>query len=288
MIAVIGATGNTGRAVVRELRALGEEPLCIVRNADKAREVLGANAKTVVAEITDRAAMQKALRGIKRVLVVTGHNPQAGEQQIGILEAAKGAGVEFFAKVSGGRAVVGPDVESVVGRGHHAVEEAMKGSGLAWVILRPGLFMQNTLAQAQSIKSEGKMVLAYPKDLPVAFIDVRDTGAVGARILRDPGKHAGKTYEFTGARSSFEEFAKVFSQVLGKPVMYVAASLEQAEQGMKARGMPEWLVAHMVAMGRAGAIGAFSNENTQPIQDIAGRPPLTLKEFVEAHKAAFT
>lgn len=288
MIAVIGATGNTGRAVVRELRALGEEPLCIVRNADKAREVLGANAKTVVAEITDRAAMQKALQGIKRVLVVTGHNPQAGEQQISILEAAKAAGVEFFAKVSGGRAVVGPDVESVVGRGHHAVEEAMKGSGLAWVILRPGLFMQNTLAQAQSIKSEGKVVLAYPKDLPVAFIDVRDTGAVGARILRDPGKHAGKTYEFTGARSNFEEFAKVFSQVLGKPVTYVGASLEQAEQGMKARGMPEWLVAHMVAMGRAGASGAFSNENTQPIRDIAGRPPLTLKEFVEAHKAAFT
>jgi NAD(P)H dehydrogenase (quinone) len=288
MIAVIGATGNTGRAVVRELSALGEDPLCIVRNADKAREVLGANAKTAVAEITDRAALQKVLQGIKRVFVVTGHNPQAGEQQINILDAAKAAGVEFFAKVSGGRAVVGPDVESVVGRGHHAVEEAMKKSGLAWVILRPGLFMQNTLAQAQSIKSEGKMVLAYPGDLPVAFIDVRDTGAVGARILRDPAKHAGKTYELTGARSSFEEFAGVFSEVLGKPVTYIGVSLEQAEQGMKARGMPDWLVAHMVAMGRAGANGAFSNENTQPIPDIVGRPPLTIREFVEVHKAAFT
>jgi NAD(P)H dehydrogenase (quinone) len=288
MIAVIGATGNTGRAVVRELSALGEDPLCIVRNADKAREVLGANAKTAVAEITDRAALQKVLQGIKRVFVVTGHNPQAGEQQINILDAAKAAGVEFFAKVSGGRAVVGPDVESVVGRGHHAVEEAMKKSGLAWVILRPGLFMQNTLAQAQSIKSEGKMVLAYPGDLPVAFIDVRDTGAVGARILRDPAKHAGKTYELTGARSSFEEFAGVFSEVLGKPVTYIGVSLEQAEQGMKARGMPDWLVAQMVAMGRAGANGAFSNENTQPIPDIVGRPPLTIREFVEVHKAAFT
>jgi uncharacterized protein YbjT (DUF2867 family) len=183
---------------------------------------------------------------------------------------------------------VGPDAESVVGRGHHAVEEAMKRSGLAWVILRPGLFMQNTLAQAQSIKTEGKMVLAYPADLPIAFTDVRDTGAVGALILRDPDRHAGKTYEFTGLTGTFGEFAQVFSEVLGKPVTYIAASLEQAEQAMKARGMPDWLVAHMVAMGRAGASGAFSNENTQPIGEIAGRAPLTTREFVEAHKAAFS
>lgn len=288
MIAVIGATGNTGRAVVKELRALGEEPLCIVRNADKARDVLGADAKTAVAEVTDRAALQKALQGIKRVFVVTGHNPQAGEQQINILEAAKAAGVELFVKVSGGKAVVGPNAESVVGRGHHAVEEAMRSSGLAWVILRPGLFMQNTLAQAQAIKSESKMVLAYAGDLPVAFIDVRDTAAVGARILRDPGRHAGKTYDFTGVTSTFQEFAKVFSEVLGKAVTYVPASLEQAEQGMKARGMPDWLVAHLLAMSRAGADGAFSNENIQPIREIVGRPPITMKEFVEANRGAFS
>jgi len=42
-IAVVGATGNTGRAVVKELKALGQNPVCVVRNADKAREVLGAN-----------------------------------------------------------------------------------------------------------------------------------------------------------------------------------------------------------------------------------------------------
>ena len=46
MIAVVGATGNTGRAVVKELRQLGQHPVCIVRNADKALTTtlpLGAN-----------------------------------------------------------------------------------------------------------------------------------------------------------------------------------------------------------------------------------------------------
>ena len=46
MIAVVGATGNTGRAAVRELRALGETPVCVVRNEAKAREVLGENSKS--------------------------------------------------------------------------------------------------------------------------------------------------------------------------------------------------------------------------------------------------
>ncbi len=288
MIAVFGATGNTGRATVKELRALGENPLCIVRNLDKAREVLGPDAKTAVVEITDRAGIEKALEGVKSVFVVTGHNPQADEQQINILEAAKAAGAEYFVKVSGGKAIVGPNAESVVGRGHHAVEEAMKRSGLRWTILRPGLFMQNTFGQAASIKSDGKMIMPFPKQLPLAFIDVRDTGAVAARVLRDPAKHMGKVYEFTGALTNFEEFAKVFSQVLGKPVTYVAGTLEQAEQGMRARNLPDWLVTHLLAVSRAAENGAFSTEATQPITDIVGRAPLTTKQFVEAHKGVFT
>jgi uncharacterized protein YbjT (DUF2867 family) len=287
MYAVFGATGNTGRAVVKELHQLGEDPLCIVRNPDKARDVLGPNAKTVVAEITDRPALEKALRGIKRVFVVTGHNPQAGEQQIAILEAANAAGVEFFVKVSGGRDVVGPNVDSIVGRGHYAVEEAMKKSGIPWCVLSPGLFMQNTFAQAASIKNDGKLAQAFAGDLPVALIDVRDTGAVGARVLRDPRAHAEKVYAFTGATTTFAEFAKVFAEVLGKPVSYVALSIEQAEAGMRSRNTPDWLVGHLVAIAHAGAKGAFSREQTGPIREIVGRAPITTRQFVEDFKGVF-
>ena len=40
MIAVVGATGNTGRAVVKELTRLGQTPICVVRNPDKALKFL--------------------------------------------------------------------------------------------------------------------------------------------------------------------------------------------------------------------------------------------------------
>jgi uncharacterized protein YbjT (DUF2867 family) len=148
--------------------------------------------------------------------------------------------------------------------------------------------MQNILGQAANIKNAGKIVQPWPKDLSVALTDVRDTGALGARVLRDPGKHAGKIYSFTGASTTYGQFANVIAEVLGRPITYEAITLEQAEQGMKARGLPDWLVGHLIAVARAGGKGAFSKENTQPIRDIVGRAPITTRQFAQDYKGAFS
>jgi uncharacterized protein YbjT (DUF2867 family) len=288
MIAVIGATGNTGRSVVKELKALGQSPISVVRNADKAREVLGADARTAVAELTDKPGLEMALKGVTTVFVVTGHNPGMEEQQNNILDAALAAGAKHLIRVSGGAAVAFPDTPSVVGRGHIAIEKRLKASGIAWTILKPGLFMQNTFGQAAGIKNDGKLVGTAAPDKGIAFIDVRDTGALAARILVDPAPHAGKTYEFTGKLITFAEFADAFSQVLGKKVNYIPLTLEQNEAAVRSRGLPDWLVTHLLLVAQATANGGFSNENTKPIQDIVGRDPITVRKFVEDFKAAFS
>jgi NAD(P)H dehydrogenase (quinone) len=286
-IAVVGATGNTGRAVVKEHKALGQNPVCVVRNADKAREVLGADAKTAVAELTDRAALEKALAGVESVFVVTGHNPGMVEQQNNVLDAALKAGAKYLVRVSGGAAIAFPDSPSVVGRGHLAIEERLKSSGIGWTILKPGLFMQNIIGQAAGIKNDGKLVGTAAPDQGLAFIDVRDTGAVGARILLDPAPHAGKTYEFTGKLVTFPQVAETLSQVLGKSVKYVPVTLEQNEQALRSRGLPDWLVTHLLLVAKATGAGGFGKANVQPIVDIVGREPITIKKFIEDFKGAF-
>ena len=288
MIAVVGATGNTGRSVVKELKELGHDPICVVRNPDKAREVLGTDARTAVAELNDRTALERALKGVTSVFIVTGHNPNMVEQQNNVLDAALEAGVQYLVRVSGNRFLIVPDLPSIIGRSHYAIEERLRGSGIKWVMLRPGLFMQNTFAQAASIKNDSKIVLPFAADLPLAFIDVRDTGAVGARVLLDPVPHLGKIYEFTGVQSNFAEFTDVFSQVLDRRINYVAVTAEQAEQGMKARGMPDWLIAHQLTATQVAAKGGLSDESTGPIQNIVGRAPLTTRQFVEDHKGVFS
>jgi len=285
-IAVVGATGNTGRAVVKELKSLGQNPVCVVRNAEKAREVLGADANIAVAELTDPAALEKALQGVTSVFVVTGHNPGMVEQQNNVLDAALKAGAQYLVRVSGGKAIAFPDSPSVVGRGHLAIEARLKASGIKWVILKPGLFMQNTFGQAALIKNDSKFFGTAAPDLPIGFIDVRDTGAVGARILLDPAPHAGKTYEFTGKPITFTEFAQAFSEVLGKTVSYVPLTLEQNEKAVRARGLPDWLTTHMLLVASATAAGGFA-DNSALIRDLVKREPISAKKFVEDFKAVF-
>ena len=92
--------------------------------------------------------------------------------------------------------------------------------------------------QAASIKNESKIVLPIASDLPVAMINVRGTGAVGACILIDPAPHAGKPYEFTGALTTYAKFAEVFSQALGRKIM---SRTTPSGLCRKARWTPDWV-----------------------------------------------
>jgi hypothetical protein len=48
--------------------------------------------------------------------------------------------------------------------------------------------------------------------------DVRDIGAIGARVLLDRASHAGKTYSFTGALTTVEQFVVVLSPALHRKI----------------------------------------------------------------------
>ena len=86
---------------------------------------------------TTAPAMEKALAGAKRVFIVTGHNPKSDVQQINVIDAAKAAGAEYIVKVSGGRDVIGPNVESVNGQAHYKIEEHLKKMRAAMVHPQP-------------------------------------------------------------------------------------------------------------------------------------------------------
>ena len=83
------------------------------------------------------------------------------------------------------------------------------------------------------------------------------------------------------------QIAEALSQALGKTVNYIPVTLEQNEQAVRSRGLPDWLVTHLLLVARATATGGFSKVNVKPIVDIVGRDPITAKKFVEDFKAAF-
>ena len=68
-ILVIGATGNVGGHVLRELRRHDEPVRALVRDAGRAGAVLGDEVELAVGDLEDPASVRAALAGVDRVFV---------------------------------------------------------------------------------------------------------------------------------------------------------------------------------------------------------------------------
>jgi dihydroflavonol-4-reductase len=114
---VTGGAGFLGSHVVRLLLARGDDVRVTVRPATRMANLEGLDVRTVVADIADRAAMRRAMRGVDRVFHVAGLASLRAEPRelmrvnvVGtrvVLEAALAAGVERAVMVSS-VAAVGP------------------------------------------------------------------------------------------------------------------------------------------------------------------------------------
>ena len=77
------------------------------------------------------------------------------ELQHNAVAAARAAGVAHVVKVS---AFAASDHSNApIGRWHYQVEKELQESELAWTMLRPHHFMQNLVAQAEYVITEGSI-----------------------------------------------------------------------------------------------------------------------------------
>ena len=102
-IAVTGATGQLGRLVLEELLA-SQEPaalVAVVRDAGKAEELSARGVQVRVADYSDPAALEAALAGVDKLLLVSGSEVGSRvAQHANVVNAAKAAGVGFIAYTS--------------------------------------------------------------------------------------------------------------------------------------------------------------------------------------------
>jgi dihydroflavonol-4-reductase len=116
-VLVTGATGFIGSHVVRALLARGDEVRVTVRGTSRRDALAGLDVERVVADITDRAAMPRAAKGIERAFHVAGStNLRLSAEQLlrvnaegtrTVLDACLAAGVQRVVHVSS-VAAIGP------------------------------------------------------------------------------------------------------------------------------------------------------------------------------------
>lgn len=281
MILVLGATGTTGGEVARQLVAAGERPRLLVRNPEKARAFEG-KAEIVRGDLDDRASLDAAMRGIDHLYLVSAGSKLV-ELEGNVVDAAKAAGVRHVVKLS----VIGAESPGIeFARWHAASEDHLRASGLGWTMLRPGNFMTNSLAWADTVRTQGAFYQPTGEGR-WASIDPADIGAMAVAALTQAG-HEGKAYTLTGPQSmNGAEYAEVLSRVLGKPVRFVDVPPEAAREGMLAAGMPADYVDALLDLLAAMKAGHADGVATGEIERVLGRTPATFESWARRNAAAF-
>lgn len=211
MIFVTGAGGNVGRAVLdacreRSLPALGGE-----RRGGRHRRF----------DFTDREAWAAALEGCTQLFLLRPPPISRVEETLNPFvdfARTRGVGHVVFLSVQG--------AESRLRVPHYAVEKHLEKSGDDWTFLRPGFFAQNFSDAYRRDIIEDDRVYVPAGDGQVAFVDVRDVGLVAARVFEDPALHRRQGYRLTGpCLFTFHQAAAVLTEVTGRPIRYVPASM---------------------------------------------------------------
>lgn len=162
MYAVIGATGNTGSVVAKELLARGQKVRVIGRTSDRLQPLANLSAEPFVADITDARALIRAFTGAQAAYVILPPNVRSEDVKAdservsdALVSAIEKARIKHTVALSSIGADKTEKTGSVIGLSHME-QKLHRIAGLNMICLRAGYLMENTLAQIGMLQAMGK------------------------------------------------------------------------------------------------------------------------------------
>jgi uncharacterized protein YbjT (DUF2867 family) len=147
---VIGATGETGRRIVQELISRNIPVRCMVRDIEKAKSILPAEAELVLGDVLQPETLGAAFGDSTVLLCATGAKPSfdpTGPYKVdyegtkNLVNAAKEKGIEHFVIVSSlcvSQLFHPLNLFFLILIWKKQAEEYLQKSGLTYTIVRPG------------------------------------------------------------------------------------------------------------------------------------------------------
>lgn len=274
-ILVTGAVGNVGREVVHALAAKGLPLRAADLSVADIRAMHGEEIDAALLDYESQATFGPALDGCKSLFLV--RPPAISYMESTLLpfiDVALAKGVEHIVFLS----VAGAATNKLVP--HHAVEKHLAERDASHTLLRPGFFAQNLGAAYRSdIADEGRLFLPAGRGR-VAFVDIRDVAELAAIIFEEPGAHRGAAYTCTGPEAlSFEETARLMTDVIRRPIRYEAASIAGYVRHLHVRGLPLAQIAVQTVL-HVGLRFGQSEKIDPTLERLLGRRPRTLATYV--------
>jgi uncharacterized protein YbjT (DUF2867 family) len=274
-ILVCSATGKVGKEVVQQLKDAGADLRAASGNVERASGVFGQGVEIVQLSYDDPATWQPALQGVERLFMVHPQDaPGRIEQLRAFVDAAQQVKHVVFMSALGADRRESDEMR--------LLEKHLQASSMAWTILRPNWFMQNfTTQELRGIREHNHLNMPSGASR-LSFVDTRDIAAVAVRALLDDG-HAGKEYTPTGDKAySYGDVARLISEVCGREITHESPSVEQVLEGMRKGGVPPVFVTFMEWL-YSDIHEEYTAQITTHIQEVTGRAPRQLTDFVREH-----
>ena len=233
IIAVTGATGQQGGAVVRKLLADGWKIRGLTRDPDKvaARELAAAGVEVAGGDMEQRAQLESAFKGAYGVFSVQNYwLPMVGfegevRQGKNVTDAATAAGVKHLVYSSVAAAQRG------MGQKHFEskwiIEQYIQSLDIPYTILRPVAFMENYNWSRAQILNGYLPGRGIRPEKATQIIAVEDIAFFAALAFKDPKSYLGRTIELAGDELTDAQVAQVLAKVIGRPVL-VSAPMPRA------------------------------------------------------------
>ncbi|MBB6099671.1 NAD(P)H dehydrogenase (quinone) [Deinobacterium chartae] len=279
MIAITGATGHLGRLTLEALLRRGvpaQEIVALARDPHKAADLAERGFTVRQADYHRPETLAAALQGVSKLLLISSSDLQdrVGQHR-NVLEAARSAGVKLIAYTSLLKADTTP---VLLAADHRATEELIRASGIPFVFLRNGWYIENYTGNLEQTLGQGGLLGAAGEGrfTPATRADYAEAAAA---VLADEG-HENAVYELGGdAAMTLGELAAELSRQSGRPVTYTNLSVDEYIRTLVGFGLPEGAAA-VYADADAGIERGDLATDSGDLRRLIGRPTTPLADAI--------
>lgn len=281
-VLVSGATGDTGRAVVRESLALGLDVRAMAHAVDARSETLRIlGAEVVAGDLQEIDTIHAAMEGVNAAYFVWPVKEGLIQATVNFAQAAKEAGVSTVINLS--QRSANRNSKSYSCRDSFIAEQVFNWSALSVIHLRPTYFLEWLLYPWQ-LPYLRQGILRVPagkgRHSPIA---ADDQGRAVAALLQNPKGHIGRTIPLSGpVEMDHEQMTSELSEALGRKITYFDIPIDEYCTSIASMGVPPYIVQHL-----SGAMEDYQNGHMSGSDDnverLTGRRSMTVTEYALLH-----
>lgn len=276
---IVGASGQIGSYLIRELKNSGAPLRAVVRNPGKLQDQ---EIEFRQADLFDADQLLRAFEGGTTAFLLTPES-QTSQDILGdtrrIIENYRAAAERSNLKKIVGLSCVGAHLEGDTGNilMSRMLEQGLGDLPVQTTFIRPSYYYSNWLGYLELIREHGILPSFFPDDLSVEMNSPIDVAKFIAKaMLEDNDGNEKKVYELSGQAYSSSEVARCFSKLLSQPVQLQVIPSEQWLETLVSAGFSENTAENLADMTRAVTENTAVPERPETVV----RLPTTLEDYL--------